>query len=101
MDGLLLAGAIVALVLTVYLWARYGSVFRIGDTEHSHARITDYLAVFVTALAFFVCALLLALRRLAGGSITAQWQRDQELLRAARHVRAGDDPFAEQSERVD
>jgi hypothetical protein len=83
-DSLLAVVRLVALGLTLSFKAHYGNVYRIGDSEHRAVGLSDQLAYVVPGLAFAGCAALLVLRRLSGGSVRAQWNRERELLRAAR-----------------
>jgi hypothetical protein len=78
------AVAVLALGLALAALARYGDVYRVGDSEYRHTGLSDQLAYLIPALVFAGCVGSLALRRLCGGSIAGQWARDRELLRDAR-----------------
>ena len=80
----LVVAGFVALSLALHFRLRYGDVHRIGDSENRRVGLSDQLAYLLPAVAFAVCVALLAIRRLCGGSITAQWRRERELLRSAR-----------------
>lgn len=84
LEVVLVVAGFVALSLAIYFRVRYGDVYRIGDSEHRRAGLSDQLAFVVPAAAFVGCMGLLALRRLSSGSIRAQWKGEQELLRRAR-----------------
>ena len=72
--------AAVAAGATIYFGLRYGDVHRFGDSEYRRLAPYDRIAILVPAIVMGISLTLLALRRLAGGSITAQWHRELELL---------------------
>jgi hypothetical protein len=76
--------AVLALGLVLAALARYGDVYRVGDSEYRHTGLSDQLAYLVPALLLAGCVGLLALRRLCGGSIVGQWEREREQLRDVR-----------------
>ena len=84
MDLLLVAVAVPALLLTLYFARRYGGVYRFGDSEYSRMELPDLIGMVIAGSVLLVSTGVLLLRRLAGGSITAQWRRERELLNAAR-----------------
>lgn len=83
----------IAALATVYFGLRYGDVHRFGDSEYRRLATSDKIAVLVPALVLGISLMLLALRRFAGGSLTAQWHREAELLagvtREKERIRAG------------
>ena len=79
-DLALVIIAVVAAGATIYLGLRYGDVHRFGDSEYRRLATSDRIAILVPAIVMGTSLTLLALRRLAGGSITAQWHRELELL---------------------
>ena len=79
-DLALVIIAVVAAGATIYFALRYGDVHRFGDSEYRRLATSDRIAILVPAIVLGGSVTLLALRRLAGGSITAQWHRELELL---------------------
>ncbi len=84
-DRCLAVLSLLALSLALYFRLRYGDLYRTGDTEHRRAALSDQLAYLVPGVVAACCLGALALRRLCGGSIKAQWERERELLRSARN----------------
>ena len=83
MDLVLVTVAALAAGAMIYFALRYGDAYRIGDTQYRRRAMSDRFAVLVPGLVLATSVALLALRRIAGDSITAQWRREIELLSEA------------------
>ena len=63
-DRMILAFGVAALCVTSYFALRYGTVYRIGDSEYHRVMISDKLRVFIPGLALNIALLILAVRQL-------------------------------------
>jgi hypothetical protein len=83
-DVVLLVTGVAALLALAYFGARFGDVYRIGDSLHRRDTGYDRLTVagpLLVAITSFVGS---TFRRMTGGSLATQWKRERALLAEAR-----------------
>lgn len=73
---MILACAVLALCVTGYFALRYGSTYRIGESEYRRSTMTDRAALLIPALALNIALGMLAVRQLQARSNGGDWPDD-------------------------
>jgi uncharacterized protein HemY len=78
------AVTIAALAAALYFAARFGDVYRDGDSEHRRHDLADAAAIAVPLFVGCVGAFVMLVHRINSQGMRAQWRHEQAELRAAR-----------------